>query len=182
VKRSEAAKLVALIQAAYPRNPWPDETVALLIDELAALELGQAAVTSAIRTMLRTRHSEFAPSLGEILGSIVEQLDVAPGFADAWREMESKASSGDYFHPDDPPLFTHPAIDRLARSIGWQTFTNSEPGDPFMRQRAERIYQAAVQDRRTLALGAPSRAAELLKGDVPDDIRELVSGIGEDDG
>lgn len=183
MKSSDARELVALVQAAFPRQPWPAETVALFSDELARLPDREHA-TRAIRSMIRERTSEWAPSIAEILRAVVDEMDESPSFSSAWAEMEAKASDGDYFKPNVPPAFSHPAITRLAALIGWQNFTDSSEGDTYFRHTAERIYADVVEHRHALALDAPEMARELLSGNEPDVdpvFRELIAGISDDD-
>lgn len=59
----EASKLMAMLVAAYPRGPWPDETRALHESELANLDaaFGAEAVQAAIRSC------KFSPTIAELI-------------------------------------------------------------------------------------------------------------------
>lgn len=65
---AQAAKLVAMLQAAYPRGPWPDETRALYQAELEQhdADLMGKSVQSAIRTC------KFPPTIAELLEAKAE--------------------------------------------------------------------------------------------------------------
>lgn len=178
MKHSDALDLVAVIQAAYPRQPWPDPTVNLYADELARFPLEPEAATALIRAMIRERSSEWAPSIGEIVQHLIAAMDGAPSFDEAWAELARKASNGNYFRPDEAPAFSHPAIDALARLIGWRTFTGAPASDAFLRRSAERVYGGVLEDRTRIALTSPERIRALGRGDVPAEMHELVEGIG----
>lgn len=178
---SDAVDLVADVQAAYPRQPWPDETVNLYASELARLPLEPEPAVAAIRAMIRSRTSEWAPTIGEIVQYLVAQADAAPSFDEAWAEMVSKASSGNYFRPDEAPVMSHPAVDALARLIGWSTFRTASVADDFFRRQAAKVYAGVLEDRTRVALDSPERIRALGTGEVDPRVRELAGRIGGDD-
>jgi hypothetical protein len=180
VKQADALELVAVIQAAYPRQPWPNETVALFADELQRLPVERALAAGAIRRMLRERTSEFAPSLAEILRAIAADADAPPAFDAAWSEMGAAASSSNYFRPDEPPGFSHPAIARLASAIGWHTFRMSSMDDHWFRRNAEQLYGQIIEDRVGLLLDHPEALVKSERRELPNEMRALVSGIGDE--
>ena len=61
--RPEAAKLLAMLVAAFPRGPWPEETRELYERELGQLDrdIGGRAVQDAIR------NCKFPPTIAELL-------------------------------------------------------------------------------------------------------------------
>lgn len=179
MKRPDALELVALLQAAYPRHEWPDPTVALFAEELARLAVPREVAHGSIRRMLRERVSDFPPSLAELLQTIAVDADQAPSFDRAWNEMAALATRGSYFHPDEPPAFSHPAITRLALGLGWRNFRMSNTDDQFFRRSAERLYGAILEDRIAGLLDEPAALAAMREErELPAPMRELVSGIG----
>lgn len=186
MKPSTARDLIALVQAAYPRQPWPAPTVSLYAEELARLPVADKQAVEAIRRLLRSRSSEWPPTIAEILGELIGTADGAPAFAAAWAEMTGSAADGDYFAPDVPPAFSHPAVTELAIAVGWRVFAVSTVGDTYFRHQAEQLYQAVIADRTNRVLAAPEHMAELLAGFAVDvtvaltePLRELVEQVGE---
>lgn len=178
MKLSEGTKLVAVIQAAYPRQPWPDPTVSLYADELARLPLEPERAHALVRQMIRERQSEWAPTIGEIVQHLIASLDAAPPFDAAWAEMISKASAGSYFRPDEPPAFSHPAIETFARFLGWRAFCLASPLDGFYRRQAAKLYAEVCEQRTKIALRSPEMVRALGPGDVSPEVRALAEGIG----
>ena len=181
MKLSDALALVADIQAAFPRQPWPEPTVNLYASELARLPLEPDAATAAIRSMIRSRTSEWAPTIGEIVQHLIERADAAPSFDEAWAEMVSKASSGPYFRPNEAPAMSHPAVDALARLIGWSTFRTASSTDDFFRRQGAKVYAGVLTDRRQAALDSPERIRALGTGEVDPHVRALAGKIGGGD-
>lgn len=181
MKTSDAAELVAVIQAAYPRQAWPNPTVSLYADELARLPLEPEPAASAIRGMIRERTSEWAPTIGEIVQHLIADVDAAPSFDEAWAEMLRKASSGNYFRPEEAPAMSHPAVDALARLIGWRNFTTAPVADGFFRRQAERVYGGVLSDRTRLVLDSPERIRALGTGEIDPHVRALAGKVGGGD-
>lgn len=183
MRESDALEIMAVVQAAYPRQPWPTSTVKLFASELMRLEVDPQRAAAAVLRRLRERSSEWAPTHSELLDAIVTAMDGAPSFEAAWAEMRANASAGDYFRPDRLPPLSHPAVERLAELIGWATFCRSHTDDAFLKRNAERIYATVRADRASAALEHPTKLHELLGprsvGELPEPVRELVSGIGE---
>lgn len=178
MRKSDALAVVALIQAAYPRHPWPEPTVGLFASELERFD--RAPTEQAVRAILRVRTNEFPPSVGELLSGLVREGGELPSFGEAWAEMSSKASVGD---PVTPPSFSHVVVDELARQIRWERFRMSSRDDTYFeyaaRQRYDEICERELHD---ISLGLPTLAdrAEMRRLAEGKGVGELVQGIGTD--
>ena len=91
--------------------------------------------------------------------------------------MAGKASTAD---PYDAPRFSHPAIDELARQIGWENFRLSDPLDTYFVHAAESRYRDLCErEERARVLGEPGLAARDVR-ELPPGLAELVEGIGDE--
>lgn len=173
----QARDIVALIQAAYPRHPWPQSTVAFFASELQ--RAGEfEVVVGVVRSMLRTRAGDFPPALSELLGAIADASTGIPSFEYALMALREAAVTCDYFS-SEPPQDLHPAARELGRQLGWEDFRfGDHVGDTYYEHTARQRYEQIV-------LHARSRVVEGLPAwespaELPSEVRGLVEGIGEE--
>lgn len=83
----EALKLVKIIQSAYPRQEFPEDTVRIYALSLADLpaKLGQQAVMELVRT------SKWTPTIAEIRQRAAEIGRPMPAADEAWAEVQRVA-------------------------------------------------------------------------------------------
>lgn len=117
--RQEAVTLVGMLSAAYPKYEITRPTIRLYEDFLQDLpfDLARAAVAKHITT------STFFPTVAELREAALSMTDTAPVAADAWTEVLNEiARVGMY----DKPNFSHPAIEKTVKAIGWRNLCMSE--------------------------------------------------------
>lgn len=149
---TETAKVLALCSVAYPQYPVTKETVQVYHELLADLEMVQ--VEKAVRDLLMT--SDRWLSVAAIRKRVAENHKaLAPSKATAWMEVREQASlegrSG-------RPKFSHPAIEKAVRTIGWYDIcmsTNQET----MRSQFWKCYDDIVKEHDTEALTSVGRLA-----------------------
>lgn len=174
--------IIRLIRGAYPDKQLTRETVEVYSRCLADLpfELAQGAVISHIA------QNKWFPTIAELRQAAAQLVpgNRAPTALEAWGEITQQIQDvgmycGEQYGRD--LTFTHPAVERAVKAIGWRTLCLSEN---IMAERAhflklydgytERLREDAVQlpeVRRMLDAPAP----ELPQGKVGDNIRRLAA-------
>lgn len=85
----------------------------------------------------------YPPTPQRIRRAALEASIDAPDFDEAWFEMVESASRCNYFD-SRAPIMSHPAIDELARQIGWSDFRVSNPEDTYYQHSARERYAEIV--------------------------------------
>jgi len=157
----QAARLVAIIVAAFPDWRAPVETVQLYTAFLsdADAELAARAVTRWCMRQLR------APRIAELRDAIEREAGAAPPDLDrAWAEVQAEIHRVGHV---GVPRFTHVAVQAAVEAIGWRALCEStEPG--VERAHFQRAYDSTR--RRT----ADSASHQLIEGIMPL-VRELMN-------
>lgn len=120
----EAAKIIAMLVTAYPKEDISPQTTALYIQFLLDIpyEAGKAAALKLIA------ESTFFPRVSELRKAAVAVLpqNRIPEPADAWTEVVKQLSSCGYY---DAPKFTNDAIAKAVKALGWNNIRTSEMPD-----------------------------------------------------
>lgn len=124
MNRSETAKILAVIAAAWPNARASDLDVNLQVDVWADLleDLDYRACSLAVRSLAQTQ--KFAPGVAEIRAYVLEleRGPVRPG-GEAWRDfLDAVSRYGAY----RTPAFADPIVSRCVTSLGWQELCLSE--------------------------------------------------------
>ena len=162
MKESEATKLVALIQGAWPRPPLSKASIGVYTLGLSDLDAaaGQAAVTHLIKT------SRWLPTIAEIRSLVVEQSTALPDPEVAWGEVRRAIGSCGMYRS---PAFNCPQIAAAVEVIGWREIcqstnvasTRARFVDAYRSIRGRAVeHQAASAG----ALPAPDDGAQLPRG------------------
>lgn len=143
--RADAAELVAILDAAYPKKA-PPATLLFFEGQLMKLERepGFAAIEAHV---LRSR---FFPTLAEL----VEAASPAPGIAlEQWGAVCEAIQRVGVYRP--PPPFGDPVTRHCVEVMGWKLLCKS-PNDAADRARFCELYgQVASRDRLELRAGRP---------------------------
>lgn len=176
MKESEALDALAYYRVIFPQVAVPlreedDLAMPVWIEKLADLE--QSEVKAAIDRLALGR---FPPNVVQIRADAIVHRNDAPSFGEAWAEMTERASTCDWFGGRIPE-FSHPAIDELARQIGWNTFRMSDPGDSYRVHQATARYEEITQ--RAIERELQGLPAYRTHEELPEGMAELVEGIGQ---
>lgn len=123
-EQKEIAKIVMMIAAAYPNFNLSEMTVEVYFQVLKDVpaDLLKAATMQAISEPGR----KFAPSVGEIRGSVAEIIRRSSGMPssyEAWQEVLYQArKTGHAGKPD----FSHPMVHKVVQIFGWRELCLSE--------------------------------------------------------
>lgn len=124
--QKDIAKLIAVLSAAFPNWSANEFTAEVYYQDLK--EYPSDLLESAA-TMCRTEPGrKFAPSVGEILGAVIEirkKVDNIPDAYQAWEDL-LKAGRGVLGKVEEGNVivyyeykFLHPLVKRVAESFGW---------------------------------------------------------------
>lgn len=122
--REDIARVVALLQAAFPNWKLSEYTIEVYYQDLKDIESGELFAAS---QMCRTETGRaFAPSTGEIRGAVLElrrkTLNI-PSSYDAWQDVQKQINEvGSY----GTPQFSSPLTEKVVKSLGWRTLCMSE--------------------------------------------------------
>lgn len=154
----EALKLVKIIQSAYPRQEFPEDTVRIYALSLADLpaKLGQQAVMELIRT------SKWTPTIAEIRQRAAEIGRPMPAVDEAWSEAQ-RAARG--FKPG-VLMDVHWSTDEVAEAVAaigglWGIAMTSRP-EVLQRQFTE-TYNALRQRRLDQLQVTPGLLGEVVE-------------------
>ena len=120
----DIALIVSVISVAYPNFSPSENTVEVYYQTLKDIdaELLKAATLQAVSEPGR----KFAPSVGEIRGTIIEIRKATNGIPDsyqAWTEVKrAMVDVGSYRNPE----FSNPAIVETVQAFGWKNLCLSE--------------------------------------------------------
>jgi hypothetical protein len=135
VTPEDAARIVALLGAAFPAYPATKETVAVYAYSLADLDYND--VKEACLRLLRTEARW--PAIATIRLAVVESKGVLPPTPEeAWAEVARLAARyGSRVVPNDE--YTHPIIGDVVRTIGWHRICTGFEGSTAVTFR--KIYE-----------------------------------------
>jgi hypothetical protein len=159
MKASEAQKLVAVLKAAYPRQPIPPETTRLYAAQL--VDLPADAVQQAVRDLIAS--SPYFPTLADIRKRVAELQLGAPSAWQAWEEVEQQCQAasrheGGIWEPYRP-RWSHPLVERAVKLMGgfWQLYDSQRLS--IERAQFLRLYEQARSE--AVQTAAQGRAAEI---------------------
>jgi hypothetical protein len=176
VKASETLFLVARYELTFAREV-SDEGKKLWLELLYDIDPEDAK--RALDSLAGTE--TYPPTPQKIRRVALEESIASPPFGEAWAEMVEAASTCDYFDSRPPPM-SHPAIDELARQIGWGDFRVSNPEDTYYQHSARERYSEIVErSTRRMMQGLP--AFDPMRFSSFEDVREmqeLTQGIDDE--
>lgn len=117
----EAIKVMTVLTAAYPDKVLQEQTITLYLEFLLDLPY-QAGKAGALALIAK---SKWFPSIAELRQqalSFTPESDV-PNAADAWGEVIQQIRAEGWY---GKPKFSHAAIEKTVRSIGWRELCMSE--------------------------------------------------------
>lgn len=135
--KEESAAAIAILRAAYPRQPFPDESVAFYARKLR--DLDPPELVAAIDRL--TSRSAFLPTVAEIRREVVEARLALPNVSEAW----NIATTGSL---RDAPA----AIRQATEFVGgrWQMLHDDRPAviraqfrEEYQRLREQTVLEAA---------------------------------------
>lgn len=161
MKRNEAIKLIAVLEAAYPRDPVTDAR-----QELYAQMLGDLDAADAVAAVKRViARCKWFPTIAEIREEYARAALQAPTADEAWELVLREVRRIGSYHA---PTFADERVAAAVRSIGWQNIcASTRPG--FERAAFVRAYGGLVE-RELAAWQAPPEAR------TADERRRLGSG------
>ncbi len=136
--KPEAARLVALLKAAWPRQELAPETIRLYAEMLVDLDADAAG--AAVREAMTS--SRFFPSIAEIRQLVAERHANLPPAAEAWEEVVRgmRQASYDCQGWRDYPRWTCEPIKRAVDAIGLYELCNTD-NLPTVRAQWLRLYE-----------------------------------------
>lgn len=176
MKRSDAVKLIALLQGAFsPDRPFPETTVDAYTLGLIDLDFdqAQAAVVELVRS------ARFLPKVAEIREAIVEADLNLPEPELAWEEvLDAIRRVGPY----RTPVWSSPEVAQAVRAVGWRTMLESTNI-----QSERRCFIDAYRAARTRAVrGEKVRTHEHVpegrRLEAPRSLKELLAAAKEGGG
>lgn len=176
MKPSEVLRLVARFELTFGR-PVGDEAKQIWLQMFTDIDAEDA--TQALDEL--AAEDTYPPTPQRIRRAALEQSIDVPTFGEAWAEMVESASTCNYFS-SVPPTMSHPAIDELARQVGWSDFRVSNPEDTYYQHSARARYEEIVDRSLRRALQGLSAFEERWSEleETPHEMRELVEGIGDE--
>lgn len=116
--REEAARLLMMIQGAYPNYKPLDKSVAVNTWHLALSDISFDLAQQAFITYLRSDTSGFAPAPGQLMARVQElSMPKQMNEIEAWTLVE-KAIQNSIYHSDEEFLKLPPAIQKAVGSPG----------------------------------------------------------------
>lgn len=178
--KQEIAQIVAVISAGYPNFSVSPHTVEVYYQVLSDLDYEELRIAT-MQSLAETGR-KFAPSVGEIRGSVLElrkQIMNVPSSYQAWQEVLKQASNvGSY----GTPVFSHPVIEQAVKTLGWRNICLSEDATADrarfimaydqLSERAERDLIALPEVKRYIV---EKQSGLLSSSDVK--IKQLVKGM-----
>lgn len=143
----QATRILAYLQAAYPRDRIPDQTVSVYVDALRTLESNQ--VLRAAQAHVATE--KFFPSIAELIRPVAEAQVGMCRAEEAWIDVTRAISRWGRY---TPWTFENPLIGRAVDAIGRDEICNSE-NLAVERAHFMRIYASYRDTELTAAKVAP---------------------------
>jgi hypothetical protein len=173
VTPAEAAKAVAMLQAAYPAARWAEATIALY--ELMLSDLDFAVAGSAIARIIRT--SKFLPTIAEVF-DVAADLTVGPtrSAVDAWGDVGTAIRRvGSY----GVPRFADSIVAECVRVMGWRNLCLGDSPEAANRARFCELYADLQRKQRARDVSEPERLLP-PPGRVPEfagNVRSLLQKV-----
>lgn len=172
---SEAAKLVALLQAAYPNARWSEGTIGVY--EMVLVDQDFNVTGTAIHRLIRS--TKFLPTIAEIL-EVMADIAVGPtrSGVDAWGDVGMAIRRiGSY----GLPKFDDPIVAECVKALGWRHLCCGEASEAADRKNFCDMYNDLARRRRVLDVSEPGRLLPERSEqppELPDNVRKLVQGVG----
>lgn len=177
MKRTEAAKIMAILVAAYPNAQVSEQTSEIYESMLADLDFE----TCKAAVMRLLAGSKFMPSIAEIRTTAA---DIQHGpkrlGGEAWGDVVAEIRRVGYI---GTPRFSDPCVAEVVRMLGWQQLCKGESSEASDRARFIELYDGLQQRARADVVAGhalpPARGHAALS--VPEPGRpalELVGGAG----
>ena len=115
---AETGKLIAILKAAYPRQPVEDATASVYATMLE--DLDPRAAVEAVQRHIAT--CTYFPSIAEIRKGAAEKSCGAPTAAEAWDEVLRAVSR---YGRNRAPKWSHVAVENAVNGVGWQAICDS---------------------------------------------------------
>lgn len=172
---SEAAKLVAVLLAAFPNARTTPQTSAAYEDMLS--DLDYRAANAAVRRLVAS--CKFLPTIAEIRSACAElEHGTRRAGGEAWGDVLQAVSRFGYYRT---PAFDDPVTARCVAALGWQNICLSENQAADRARFIEMYDQVSTTRRRELAMPASVRV--LPKGadatSIGDAVTRLLKGKTE---
>jgi hypothetical protein len=152
----EITRVLAMLNAAYPRFELTEETITVyirLLGDLSAEDLQMAAVQVA-------SDNTFFPSVHELRKAVVDlkrKSGNIPSSYEAWVEVSTNTKEswsaaaenedGSYSIIEHTYTFSHPLVEKVAREMGWPDRFPGGVGERMAdRSHFIKAYEAAVRD------------------------------------
>ena len=139
---AEIAKIIAVVQAAWPDQTWDDQTIHVY--GIGLEDIPYPAASQAVSMLIK--RSRFCPRPSEIREVATEQLAATiPTVDAALSELHTALIA---YWPHQTPTFSHPLIDQAVRVIGWRQISESEKPSVERAQFREayiRLRESAVE-------------------------------------
>lgn len=179
--KTESAKLVAVMLAAFPHGKSTPQTSEVYERMLADLDYPTA--NAAVERLLAT--SRFMPSIAEIREACMDLMhgDRRAG-GEAWGEcLKAISRWGIYRAPDKDFAFQDPIVSRCVAALGWVNLCNSE-NQAADRARFIELYDKLAigtrKDQNVNALPAAQRlgALKAANDETPSIVLQLAGRLG----
>ena len=177
MKPSEAAKVVAILTAAYPAARMTDATAEVYETMIGDLdfELARRAVTRLVCA------AKFLPTVSEIRDAAAD-LSVGAGRSavEAWGDVGMAIRRvGSY----GKPKFKDPLVAECVAALGWRSLCLGESPEATDRARFCEMYAALQKRQRMQDVSEPGRllpsVGERAPQALPANVRELVRKVGK---
>jgi hypothetical protein len=174
--KTEVAKLVALLAAAFPASRWSEASQRVYEDRLADLDVDSAS--KAVARLIGT--AEFMPTIAAIRSATADLRlgPVRPG-GDAWGDVQDAVRQVGGYEPC--PDFADPVVARCVDRFGWRALCFEGDGTADRARFIELYDRLAREQRLDQVSGVPlpkplSGLAELRRlPEAPEQPKPLVS-------
>lgn len=135
MRPNDAARIVALLQGAYPRQEFPDSTVEVYA--MALVDLDYADVVEAVTRLVQT--SRWLPTIAEIRERVAEARLELPDPEMAWVEVRKAIQRYGVYQPLPP--WSCDEVAQAVEIIGWRELCTN-PQTAASRARWIEAYRA----------------------------------------
>lgn len=163
---TQCEQLLAVLQGAYPRTEFSDDTIDVYTAMLSDLDFKAAQV--AVRQLIAT--SKWLPTIAEIRRAVMDLVDPLPSTEDAWIEVMQQARAYN-LHSGRFPEFSHPVVAKAADAVGWHALCYTD-NIAMLASQFRRAYESIRES------AMESRQAGTMLQERP--TLRLVAGGGED--
>ena len=146
---AEAAKTVAMLQAAYPGARWSEPTIGLY--ELMLADLEYEVARNAVARIIRT--SRFLPTVAEVLTAAADiVVGETRNGVDAWGDVGMAVRRvGSY----GVPKFEDPVVGDCVRIMGWRNLCLGDSSEASDRARFCELYEDLQRKQRMRMVSEP---------------------------